>query len=481
MKLKKDLNLEQIVRWTGGFSVLFICTFLIDSAVDLKAQESEPKSFTPGSIPGQPFPQTEHSVRVASTEWSVPVTEAEAISWEPPQTLAQESPSDLIENTISDPPFPLTDELPIDVSEAAKSVVEQVSSSINDTTEATEAALDNSEASQLIEDVPAIPDTPAFELPDPVTEPVEDLEENFGLSVIAEGSSEPEGVATTESSCEPCSSPAAGIGTGRSYLNAPVPQLFTPVRNILGGFSSRLAGNESVHAVGQLTLLSLGRDYRGKGRLLTNGGPNLLAIGPDEGDFTGVDISYGRRRAGGKGWEMRYIGFAPESATDVSSGAPFLVWGGLTPPLNDPATWGGTVPNGLPETFGLSGLGIGGLNMGDIFNDAQNHRVTRDSEFGSFEMNLLRATTGGTRLSCGNSTVELFGGLRGLAFNETTTFTAGGTQAATFIGSQKLTFRFAGRRPPRKTVAKRMGLHIWDTRRHLQQPCRKPAASSLSV
>ena len=211
-------------------------------------------------------------------------------------------------------------------------------------------------------------------------------------------------------------------------------RVYTPVRSVLGKFNRGLAGNEAVHAVGQLTFLSFARDYRNRGRQLSQGVPSLFSNGPDEGYFTGVDVNYGRRRGGGKGWEMRYIGFNPEAATDVS-GNVNLTWGGLAPPLNDPATWGGFIDPNTPQTFGLSGLGVGGLSMADVFGDALNHRVTRDSEFGSFEFNLLRAGCGKTRLSCGDAVVELFGGLRGVAFNETMTFEARATQTPGFPSS----------------------------------------------
>jgi len=201
-------------------------------------------------------------------------------------------------------------------------------------------------------------------------------------------------------------------------------RVHTPVRNVLGSVSNRLAGDETVHAVGQLSFLSFSRNYGDRGRQLSAGTPNLFANGPDEGNFSGVDISYGQRRSGGRGWEARYIGFNPQEASDVSA-FPTLVFGGLAPPLNQIP---GIDPN-TPQTFGLSGIGLGGVSVGDVFSDALNHRVTRDTEFGSFEFNLLRAA-GRTRLSNNSgSVVELFAGLRGVSFSETTTFSAGAIQS----------------------------------------------------
>ncbi len=243
--------------------------------------------------------------------------------------------------------------------------------------------------------------------------------DDFGRSIIANDIANQAAIesAATMDNFKVGDFPSGESGVVRSQLGP------TPLRNILGGVSSRLAGDETVHATGQLTFLSFGRDYRGKGRSLSNGVPNLSANGPDEGDFTGVDINYGRRRSGGKGWEMRFMGFDPDAATDVSGSGPSLAWGGIVAPLTNPNT---------PETFGLSGIGLNGFSMADLFEDANYHRVTRDSEFGSFEFNFLRATAGSTRLSCGNSVVEVFGGLRAVTFDETMTFTAGATQSAIF-------------------------------------------------
>ena len=225
------------------------------------------------------------------------------------------------------------------------------------------------------------------------------------------------------------------VATPRAVAGVPFK---TPVRNILGGLNTRLGGGDgSVHATGQLNFVSFSRDYRGNGRQLSNGIPNLFANGPDEGDFFGVDFNYGRRRSDGKGWEFRFIGFDPDAASDVAGSDPELVWGGLAPPLNDPSTFpGGIIPGNIPATFGLSGVGFDGFfSVADVFNDAGNHRVTRDSEFGSVELNFLRATSGQTRLSCGNATVELFGGLRAVSFEETITFAAGATSSDFFPSS----------------------------------------------
>ncbi|QEG21099.1 BBP7 family outer membrane beta-barrel protein [Mariniblastus fucicola] len=408
--------------------------------------------FTPGSIPSQPFSLLEEPTS-STNAWVPPVTDVQTSpQWSPPQTPDQKSPSDSIDEVLeqanrrknnTNSPSSL-------ILESAESVIEsRPSDSAKTTVPPLESPSNSLETPSLLPlpcDVPSIPLAPEFcedepfeldcvDAPIAYNDGVAPLDQSFEFS---NGSSRsiiddsPETLPLLDAG-EPVQPTLPQRIARPAIVENGAPELITPVRNILGGVNSRLStGDPSVHAVGQLTFLSLGRDYRGKGRLLSNGGPNLLANGPDEGDFTGVDINYGRRRSGGRGWEMRYIGFDPGSTTDVTSGDPTLAWGGLTPPLNDPTTWGGTIPQGIPETYGLSGIGTANFTMADVFDDASNHRVSRDSEFGSFEFNFLRASAGGTRLSCGNSMVEFFGGLRGVAFNETTVFTAAGTQSGLF-------------------------------------------------
>ena len=88
---------------------------------------------------------------------------------------------------------------------------------------------------------------------------------------------------------------AAAGKTAAFFQGANCGAKHTPVRNVLNGVSSRLGANKAVNSIGSLTFLSFSRNYRERGRQLSQGGPNLFANGPDELDFTGVDISYGQR------------------------------------------------------------------------------------------------------------------------------------------------------------------------------------------
>lgn len=384
------------------------------------AQEVAP-GFTPGSTANQPFellkeavptwvpPATE--VAPSLPDWAPPTTPAEVPSVNVPD-LSQRALNSFDSDVIQPPVDVEFDVLQPDFNEPLQAPVQPP------------AAIDQNATFGTF-GVPVIPEVPeSLGVPQPAIEtlsPAQPLgfDSDLGPSVITNEFVSPQ--------------TSAAFAGAQGIEGFPEANLRTPVRNILSGVNTRLTPtDESVHAVGQLTLLSLSRDYRGRGRTLSSGVPNLLANGPDEGDFTGVDLSYGRRRGGGQGWEIRYLGFNPDQATDISASSPTLVYGGLAPPLNDPATFGGIIPIGIPETFGLSGIGFPGLSVADIFNDSSNHRVSRDSEFGSFEFNLLRASAGGHRLSAGSALVEFFAGLRGVSFQETTVFTGAGTQTVGF-------------------------------------------------
>ena len=410
MKQRRQSQFATAVRKAMLLSVTgFAGLSVLTSSVT--AQDIAP-GFTPGSTANQPFALLKEANDTGG--WVPPVTEVEPPSvWSPPATQADAAPSFTIGSPDPQPTLnlPSSDviEPPVDIKIGEPGFDSQLSGLPD------QAAEGNSTFGTV--GVPVVPETPENLIPDPNPILQNTVLEGFETQQSIESFGPVESFPTDQTI------------TRSPFLDAPAPHLKTPVRNFLGGVNAGLTPNHNgVHAVGQLTFLSLSRDYRGRGRQLSSGGPNLFANGPDEGDFTGVDISYGRRRVGGKGWEMRYIGFNPDAATDFATSGPTLVWGGLAPPLNDPATFGGTTPLGIPQTFGLSGIGFGGfLSVADVFNNASSHRVSRDSEFGSFEFNLLRASAGGHRLSAGNATVELFAGLRGVSFQETTTFIASGT------------------------------------------------------
>lgn len=436
MKQKTHSRFITIARNAMQISaVSFASLSLLTSSVE--AQDAAP-AFTPGST------STFQTVANGVEGWVPPVTVVPASSqvevqptWSPPKTHVEAAIPELVPT--SSPSAVSIQSTGIVEAQPVPATAIQDSISLNPAEELQPVQL--APLSELGPSVPAIPELEGSTLG-------EQLDGGMGQSVITENFEAPQASERPQASGFPQPSEVPQIlqtQTGETQFQAGVAapisgaagispiagsQLGTPVRNLLRGTHSRLGGNGGVNAVGQLTFLSLSRDYRGKGRVLSNGAPNLLANGPDEGFFTGVDISYGQRQAGGKGWEMRYIGFNPDQATDVAGSNPTLVWGGLAPPLNDPATWGGTIPVGVPETFGLSGIGFVGVSVADLFDDAANHRVSRESEFGSFEFNLLRASAGGSRLSCGNATVEFFGGLRGVSFKESTTFTARALQSA---------------------------------------------------
>ena len=418
MKQNIQSQLAIIARRAMQLSITGVAGLSLLTA-SVVAQEVAP-GFTPGSTANQPFELLKEAGTVPN--WNPPATEvAPALpDWAPPSTPVEVptvSVPDMSQQNLSfdsdviQPP----QDVEFDILQPDIDTPPQGSSS-------RQPAINSDNATFGTFGVPAIPEIPeTVSMPQQATETLPlGFDSDLEPAVIENEFVTPQSSVAFEGS--------QGL---EGYPGAA--NLRTPVRNILSGVNSHLTPNDGgVHAVGQLTLLSLSRDYRGRGRTLSSGVPNLLANGPDEGDFTGVDLSYGRRRSGGQGWELRYLGFNPDQATDISASGPTLVYGGLAPPLNDPATFGGVIPANIPETFGLSGIGFANLTVADIFDDSSNHRVSRDSEFGSIEFNFLRASAGGHRLSCGNAMVEFFGGLRGVSFQETTVFTGAGTRTDGF-------------------------------------------------
>lgn len=419
MKQKTHSKLVAIVRTAMHVpAVSFAGLLLLTSSV--AAQNNAPV-YTPGST------STFKTVTNEVDSWVPPVTVAPASSkveaksstpeWSPPRTHVEASiPEVILESSPSAVTIQSSDIVNDQPVQATATAVQDLELLDGDALQ-----FDSSNSSEVIPSIPVLGN-----------------DDHMGQSVITgdpgfpEASEFPQSFETQVFEGDQFQADVVEGDSGATVVNpfGPIgPPLKTPVRNLLRGTHSWLGG-DGVNAVGQLTFLSLSRDYRGNGRTLSNGAPNLSANGPDEGTFTGVDISYGQRRAGGQGWEMRYFGFNPGQETDVAGSSPTLVWGGLTPPLNDPATFGGSIPFGIPETFGLSGIGFGNISVADLFDDAANHRVSRDSELGSFEFNLLRASAGGRCFTCGNAMVELFGGLRGVSFRETTNFSARALQSA---------------------------------------------------
>lgn len=413
MKLNNQSQLSRISRGVKIASIggLIGLAFIANPAMAQdEAPADSPFSFIPEaskSVLGLPSADTTSDEAPGNLGiWSPPTTPVEpAPEWSPPETQVEPETLEPATSSMIQASAPNS----VELEEAPPATTPESA------VESTASALSEAAETPQIPDTAAIPSLDEPEVSSPLDFPED---EQLG---IPDPSAEFDSVVKDESIVDSPGQPA-GIATeepfaiGRPVVNFP---FRTPVRDALGGVSSILGGDQSVRATGQLTFLSLSRDYRGKGRILSNGVPNLLANGPDEGAFTGVDINYGRRSSNGRGWEMRFFGFDPGSASDVAGSNPSLAWGGVVAPFPDFS---------ITETVGLSGIGFNGISMSDVFNNAGNHRVTRDSEFGSFEFNFLRASAGGQRMSCGNATVEFFGGLRGVTFNETIAFAAAAPQ-----------------------------------------------------
>ena len=131
----------------------------------------------------------------------------------------------------------------------------------------------------------------------------------------------------------------------------------------------------------------------------------------DPSDFGGVDATFIRRRATGKGFEIRYLNLSPGEATASLGGSPFTV-------IND---------------FGQIGQ-IGGLTHQQAFNLAEIHEVSRDMTIQNAEFNLLRMGRQAQTRRGQQASFEYLLGFRYFQFDETLSYSASGIRPNVFRG-----------------------------------------------
>ena len=131
----------------------------------------------------------------------------------------------------------------------------------------------------------------------------------------------------------------------------------------------------------------------------------------DPDDFGGFDATFIRRRATGKGFELRYLNLSPGEATGSLGGNPFTVIG----------------------QFGQIGQ-IGGLTHQQAFNLAEVHEVSRDMTIQNAEFNLLRMGRQARTRRGQQATFEYLLGFRYFQFEETLAYTASGIRPNVFAG-----------------------------------------------
>ena len=132
----------------------------------------------------------------------------------------------------------------------------------------------------------------------------------------------------------------------------------------------------------------------------------------DPSDFGGVDASIIRRRATGKGYELRYLNLSPGEATSTLAGRPFSIVGQL---------------NQVGQ--------IGGLSVQQAFNQiADVHQVSRDMTIQNAEFNLLRMGRQAQTRRGQQASFEYLLGFRYFQFEEALSYSATGIRPNVFAG-----------------------------------------------
>jgi hypothetical protein len=129
----------------------------------------------------------------------------------------------------------------------------------------------------------------------------------------------------------------------------------------------------------------------------------LLSTANDYGTMPGGEVTLTRRSCSNRGLEFRYWGLFP-------SGREYTLWG---PGLDTYLT--GFNYFLIPPTA---------TNVLDYYNNSDSHRVYRNNDFHSAEINALRNGGSYTALGCRTGSYELLGGFRWIQFNEDYRFSA---------------------------------------------------------
>lgn len=178
-----------------------------------------------------------------------------------------------------------------------------------------------------------------------------------------------------------------------------------------GGLSSRLGkfvkSSDANWVVG-VNALIFARDYEDdKGLSYNAGGEYLYSTDADLETFGGIETVLSRRNCSGSGWEARYWGLYPQSASNMINNMP------------------GTVLAGLQNLDFAPTM----TSVLDVYNAADWHRVTRDNSINNLELNLLRNGGCFTGFGCRNAFYELLGGFRWFQFDEYFAYSAINTAA----------------------------------------------------
>ena len=141
------------------------------------------------------------------------------------------------------------------------------------------------------------------------------------------------------------------------------------------------------------------RDYEDRRELAVNpSGQRLYTDQADHETMDGVGVSVGRRKANGKGSEVRYWALNPGQAQYVLNGAPVY-----------------TTIDGFADIY----HGAAGASLFDIYGQGVTQRVVRDTDINSLSFNLLQNGGCYCNHKGRRGNYELLAGFRWFQFDET--------------------------------------------------------------
>ena len=182
------------------------------------------------------------------------------------------------------------------------------------------------------------------------------------------------------------------VDYGASYSEAGCGDaVYQPGANVGLGSVGKAARN--VNRVGSIYGLVLRRNYEDQLRVGGNAGQQILSDDVSQGDLSGLGFSLITRSANGNGWEVGYWGI--DDDTDRTYAAPDFI-----------------------SIGGLADLNLGGFTVFDIYNNANDFRIYRDTEINNLEVNLLRNGGSYSTRRGRQGTFELLGGFRMFQFDE---------------------------------------------------------------
>ena len=214
----------------------------------------------------------------------------------------------------------------------------------------------------------------------------------------------------------------AGYSTAPVQTFIPTNQIYQPAiaAGVATGIATGVSGGRRANTLFGISGLafSLNDGDVDKSLSRNSSGQGLSTSSIDQDDLDGVEAVFARRKSYGAGWEARYFNLDSGSASTSIGGNPYVDWAGP-----------GYIGKQILDSKGLSGVGFQGVSAAQVFNDADTHTFSRESNINNFEFNwLLRARLSGRR------NVENFIGFRYFQFDDSLAFSASGIRPSSVPG-----------------------------------------------